>query len=92
MPILSINYTLRNKKPAAYEALFGAIKGASDGTYLHCLDSFWLIRSTASASEVFDHLAKFMKKNDSLVVMEAGADYKCFLPKAALDWIKDVLA
>ena len=91
MPIYAINYTLNKKPIENYTTLAGAIQGASDGNYLRCLDSFWIISSTASAQNIYQHLSRFLKTDDSLVVHEMTKNYVCFLSKDKLDWIKKIL-
>jgi hypothetical protein len=91
MPVFAINYTLSKKQPKDYANLAGAIKGASNGNYLRCLDSFWMICSDAAITDVYNHLAKFISPGDLLMVHEMTRNYVCYLKKTERDWIKKVL-
>ena len=90
MALISINYSLYNKPLKNHQLLGDAIKSASNGCYLHCLESFWLISCETPVTEIFKQLSRFMKKDDSLVVMKVTSNYKCFLPQKSIDWIQSV--
>lgn len=53
-----------------YDRLFEAIK--SYGTWAHVLESCWLIKSSLSATEVRNHLVKYIDNNDKLLVAKSG--------------------
>lgn len=90
MKVYAINYTLNNKPSASYEILADKIRSLS-GSYLHCLDSYWLVVHNGGAAAIFDALASVMKQDDRLMVSEIGPDYKAFLPASALDWIQQTM-
>ena len=61
-----IGYDL-NKSGQDYKTLIEEIKKL--GTWWRCLDSTWLIKSSASAEIIRNHLMKFIDKNDELLVI-----------------------
>lgn len=61
-----IGYDL-NKSGQDYKTLIDEIKKL--GTWWHCLDSTWLIKSSSNAVAIRDHLQKFIDKNDELLVV-----------------------
>ena len=91
MGLFAVNYTLMGRSPKDYKNLIAAIKGASDGNYLHCLDSLWLISSNGSARDIYNHLAQCMRKGDFLLVQGVTREFACSLPKDSVDWLKSFL-
>ncbi|MDR7371762.1 CRISPR-associated protein Cas2 [Flavobacterium aquidurense] len=61
-----IGYDL-NKSGQDYTTLIEEIKKL--GTWWHCLDSTWIIKSSSNASIIRDHLKKFIDSNDELLVV-----------------------
>ena len=82
---------LMGRSPRDYNNLIAAIKGASDGNYLHCLDSLWLLSSNANAREIYNHLAQCMRKGDFLLVQGVTREFACSLPKDSVEWLKSFL-
>jgi hypothetical protein len=63
-----IGYDL-NKPGQDYDDLFAAIKGLA-GTWWHCLDSTWIIKSNSTAVSIRDALIPHIDKSDELLVVE----------------------
>jgi hypothetical protein len=63
-----IGYDL-NKPGQNYENLFVAIKKLA-GTWWHCLDSTWIIKSDSTAAAIRDALSPHIDQSDELLVVE----------------------
>lgn len=61
-----IGYDL-NKSGQDYTTLISEIKKL--GTWWHCLDSTFIIKSSSSAVEIRNHLIKFIDSNDKMLVV-----------------------
>ena len=70
-----------------YSSLITAIK--ESGTWWHCLDSTWLVRSSLTAVQIRDQLLEHIDSNDRLLV--AGLiqqDWAAFgFSKECSDWL-----
>ncbi|AXG89535.1 hypothetical protein ACPTG9_05870 [Enterococcus faecalis] len=86
MSVYAITYDL--KKPNQdYDALNGKIK--SLGAYSKRFDSFWLVDSSLSASEIRDNLKTEIDSNDSLFVIQTKEHWASLnLAKGATEWLK----
>jgi len=60
-----ISYDL-NRPGQNYNELFEAIKAL--GTWWHCLDSTWIVKSNLTSVQVRDKLSSCIDKNDRLLV------------------------
>ncbi|HEU5129297.1 MAG TPA: hypothetical protein VFU12_15040 [Glycomyces sp.] len=71
-----------------YEKLYRAIKDQGS-TWIHPLESVWIINTTKTTSEVKDALAKHVDSNDKLFVsvLEHGASWSN-LANGFFDWMK----
>ena len=89
MAVYAINYDL--KKPGQnYEPLYTAIKTYT--IHWHCMDSFWIVRTTESASQVHKKLSSHIDANDVLMVSQMGAEAAWSgLPAVGTPWLKDQL-
>lgn len=85
MPAYFISYDL-NKQGQDYSGLFDAIK--SYGTWLHPLDSTWLISTTDRAEQVFNKLSPHIDSNDRILIMEIKHHWHAKLDQQAYDWIR----
>lgn len=83
-----IGYDLTRKAEKNYEELFKAI--LSFGTYIHLLDSTWLIQTQLSTSQVKDFLLPHIHKDDNLLVIRVYGDYGGWLPEDSWKWIQSV--
>lgn len=61
-----IGYDL-NKEGQDYDTLIEQIKNL--GSWWHCLDSTWIIRTNTSAKDIRDHLNNYIDDNDELLVV-----------------------
>ncbi len=84
-----IGYDL-NKTGQNYQKLIEQIK--TYGTYWHCLDSTWIIRSSKSATEITNHLKTYVDSNDELLVakLSGEAAWVGFNTECS-DWLKENL-
>jgi hypothetical protein len=64
MAIYVVGYDIHPKAGETYDELIKAIK--SIGSWWHCLDSTWLVKSDLSATDVRDRLWNHMKADDRL--------------------------
>jgi hypothetical protein len=89
MATYAINYDL--KKPGQnYQPLYDAIK--KYGTHWHCMDSFWIVKTSDSASQVHANLHSHIDANDALMVSQMGPEAAWSgLPDAGTPWLKDKL-
>lgn len=75
MNTLIISYDLGGPETSAsYTKLINAIRAL--GTTVKPLESFWLIKTTYSASAVNTHLAQFMDPNDRWMVLDVTIHQK----------------
>ena len=66
-----VTYDL-NRPGQNYDDLFEAIKAI--GTWWHCLDSTWIVKSNLSAVQVRDSLSPQIDRNDSLLVVALSGE------------------
>jgi hypothetical protein len=85
-----IGYDL-NRPGQDYENLFAAIKALA-GTWWHCLDSTWIIKSGSTAAAIRDALMPHIDSSDELLVVQlsgegawVGFDERCS------SWLKEQL-
>lgn len=67
-----ISYDL-SKPGRDYERLFEAIKAL--GSWWHCLESVWVVKTDLTCAQVRDHLVKHIDANDKLAVLELGSGW-----------------
>ncbi|MCC8194857.1 MAG: hypothetical protein LIP28_09460 [Deltaproteobacteria bacterium] len=91
MPVYAINYSLRERSPRDYKILAAAIRGASDGDCLQVFDTFWLLSSNAKAKDIYNHLAKCLRKEDALIVQRVSNEFACALPGSQVAWLQKVV-
>lgn len=81
-----IGYDL-DKPGQDYKDLFEAIKAL--GSWWHCLDSTWIIKSNLSAETIRNSLMKVMDDNDKLLVARLSGEAAWFgFDKQCSDWLK----
>ncbi|MGH1746368.1 MULTISPECIES: hypothetical protein [Enterococcus] len=86
MALYAITYDL-HKPIQDYETLHDTIK--SLGAYSKRFDSFWLIDTSFSASEIRDKINNVIDSNDVALVIEVRKHWASHnLPKEAVDWLK----
>jgi hypothetical protein len=87
MKLFVISYDLKNPG-RNYKGLFAKIEAY--GTYAKPLESFWLIESNQSATQIVDTLKVEMDTNDRLFVIEAvPGTWACVgLPENIVEWLK----
>jgi hypothetical protein len=90
MKSILIGYDL-NRPGQNYGSLFAAIKTLG-GTWWHCLDSTWIIKSNKTTAAIRDALMPHIDKSDELLVVElsgvgawVGFDDECS------GWLKEHL-
>ncbi|RSK50111.1 SinR family protein [Hymenobacter rigui] len=84
-----IGYDL-NSPGQGYDELIKTIKTL--GTWWHCLDSTWLIKSSKTAVEIRDILTPHLDANDELLVakLSGEAAWRGFNKQCA-DWLRENL-
>ena len=88
-PIL-ITYDL--KKPERdYLKLIEAIKDF--GTWWHCLDSVWIVKTNKSVGEVSDILSSAIDNNDKLLVVDIKSQWAIAgtFPDECVNWLRENL-
>ena len=85
--VLLISYDLNGKeRPSAYEAVKKKIEeGAADCR--RPLYSQWLVETTASADQWFDHLKPVIDANDRLLIVRVQMPYSGWLDKEIWEWL-----
>ena len=82
-----ITYDLK-KSGQNYNALYDAIKSASyNDTWMHYLDSTWIIKSSLSAEQVYDKIKAVVDDNDYFIIIEVVKDYYGWLPKESWEYL-----
>jgi hypothetical protein len=85
-----IGYDL-NKPGQDYGSLFAAIKALA-GTWWHCLDSTWIIKSDSNTVAIRDALIPHIDKSDELLVVELeGAGAWVGFNDECSGWLKENL-
>lgn len=79
-----VSYDL-NKSDKDYNDLYKVLKKYS---YIHYLDSTWLIETSESSTQIYDKLKPYIDKNDYILVIQAQNNYWGWLPNDAWDWLK----
>jgi hypothetical protein len=88
MKLYQIDYDLRKQRD--YAALYERIR--QYGTYCHALESTWVIGTNQTATQVRDHLAQVMDKDDGLLVTLLAGEAAWFgLTAEAGAWLKQQL-
>lgn len=73
-----------------YSTLFDAIKKV--GTWWHCLDSNWIVKSDSSAETIRDSITPYIDSNDSLLVIALTGEAAWIgFTKECSDWLKNNL-
>lgn len=81
-----ISYDLISDKD--YSKLYEAIRNY--GSFAHVLESVWIIKSSASSSEIRDNLKSYLDSDDKLFVARlTGESAWRNLSKEVSDWIKN---
>ena len=71
-----------------YSTLYEAIR--SYGSYAHILESVWIVKSSASSSDIRDNLKSYMDSDDKLFVAKlTGESAWKNLSKEVSEWIKN---
>lgn len=55
--------------------------------YCHVLKSQWFICSEGNSADVFNHLRKYIDKNDRLLISELTANHVGWLDQEAITWL-----
>lgn len=89
MNSILIGYDL-NKTGQDYTTLIEKIK--SIGTWWHCLDSTWIVKSNQSCVQIRDFLQSYIDSNDELLVVKlSGESAWCGFGKDCADWLRNNL-
>lgn len=71
MRTLMVSYDLR-KPGQNYERLIDYIKGL--GSWWHCLESLWFVRSSMSAAQLRDALKTLVDSTDDVLVVDMSSN------------------
>lgn len=71
MPSILVGYDL-NKSGQDYSDLIAAIKNI--GTWWHCLDSTWIVKTDLTCVQVRDALKPHIDANDELLVVKLSGE------------------
>ena len=88
MSTFEICYDLR-QPGRNYSALHKAIE--SYGTYYHCLESTWIVRTDSSATQIRDYLLQFVDSNDAVLVTKLAGE-AAWYGIVHSDWLQRQLA
>ena len=89
MAVYMVSYDL-NSPGQKYQNLYDALESYS--SYWHCLDSTWLIKTDDRPTQILDHLASALDKNDTLLVAKVSAPAAAEgLSKDCSDWLENHL-
>jgi hypothetical protein len=83
MKVYIVSYQLGDKK--SHIGLFEQLKASP--AWWHYLDFTWLIATSESANELYNRLRTHLDRDDSILVIQVGADRQGWLPKKAWEWI-----
>jgi hypothetical protein len=75
------------KKPGQdYKDLHEAIKGC--GTWWHYLESTWLLKTSLTATQIFERLQPYLDSNDRILIIRVTPNDKSgWLTQDAWNWI-----
>lgn len=82
--IYAINYDL-SRPGQNYSELHAAIQQC--GAWWHYLGSTWLVDSSKTATEIWNHLAPHIDTNDRVLIIRVTKDYQGWLSRDAWNWI-----
>ncbi|UOZ10203.1 hypothetical protein [Amycolatopsis sp. WQ 127309] len=87
MNTLLVAYDL-NRPGQNYEELIKFLK--AEGTWWHCLDSTWMVRTSKSTAQLRDEIKRLVDANDEVLVMNVTGDgWASFgLSAEATDWLQ----
>lgn len=89
MKTFLIGYDL-NQAGQDYNTLIEKIKDL--GTWWHCLDSTWIIKSNSTAVDIRDHLRQFIDGNDEILVVKLTGDAAWYgFSAEGSNWLKQNL-
>ena len=81
-----ISYDL-NENHKDYDGLISAIK---DYNYIKALYSTWFVKSTSSATDIYNHLQPFIDNDDRLFVVEIDTpNRQGWMSKNVWDWLNN---
>jgi hypothetical protein len=91
MPLAVQMITYDLQRPGQdYAGLFEAIK--SLGTWWHCLESVWLIKTPLASGQVCESLRPHIDANDSLMVAALSGNWATLgLSAECNDWLRENL-
>lgn len=81
-----INYRL-NRPGQNYDSLYSAISSLS-GDHWHNTTSSWLVDSSYTSTQIYNHLRPHIDANDELVVFRITRDWMGQLLPANLTWLQ----
>lgn len=83
--VYCISYDL-NRAGQDYSGLYQKIKEC--GTWWHYLDSTWLLSSSKTAQQIYNHVKGSIDNNDRILIIKVTNEYQGYLTKEAWEWIR----
>ena len=62
----------------------------STGTWWHHISNIWIIESSESANEVYDRIARYLTKADTILVTQITNEQQGWLSKSAWKWLNNL--
>ena len=81
-----ITYQIRNPWEY-YGDFYDAIK-KNYPEYQHALEESWFIKTDDEPQKIIDNIKSYLKKNDSVFVVEITDKYAGWMPKSLWKWLK----
>ena len=85
-----ISYDL-NAPGKNYDGLYKAIENASNGTWCRPLRSVYIIKSSLSSKDIYDHLAPCLDSSDRVLVIEVTNKAYWYLDEDISDYLYKML-
>jgi len=83
--VYCVSYDL-HKTGKDYKGLIEELKKST--LWWHHLESFWLIKTTESANELWTRISSHFDGDDNCLVIKVTVDYQGWLSKEAWKWIE----
>lgn len=85
-----VSYDL-NTPGKNYDALYEAIKDASNGTWCKPLRSVYIIESSLTSGAIYNRLSPYLDSNDRVLIAEVTSNTYWYLDKKVSDYLTEML-
>jgi hypothetical protein len=86
--LYNVSYDL-NKTGKDYKGLHEELK--KTGTWIHLLDSTWLLFTAESATQIYNRLRPHIDQDDNIMIAQITNNYSGWLPENAWNWVKQCI-